>query len=472
MRERSFAQDRQQVFLLMLIVMVVGICQLLIFFTAYSGEPSKIFAPDSASYINTARAFLKTGRFAVSPDMPDLPQVIRTPGYPLLIASIFWGWGDENYLPLILTQILLSLGTIIITYQCVTLLFETRIALLAALLLTLDMPSLISAQQVLTETLFTFVLSLAVLAILAVVKRPQKLLVLACLHGICLTCATLIRPIAYYLIFPIVIMVCLLLKTYLVVSWKKTGLAILLLILPWLIGVGGWQLRNYAITGQPEFSYIQGANLLFARAAGVVAERDGITYEEARQLLGYEEYIGLHPEIVGWEMVTHIDQRWKEQGLSLISQYPVFFLKSQLRGIVKMLAGPGERTFINYIGGYQETSGPVGDIFRLPAGRYFQKWVIERPGFFGFALLSVSYLLLIYVGISASFWHIIKRRDADWAIHALLWLMIVYFIVTSAGPEAYSRFRIPIMPVLCFYAGHGLSRIFAKLTPHRACQPG
>ena len=54
-------------------------------------------------------------------------------------------------------------------------------------------------------------------------------------------------------------------------------------ISPWIILVGGWQLRNYLITGKAEFSYVQGANLLFYRGAGIVAQRDSISFKEAQE---------------------------------------------------------------------------------------------------------------------------------------------------------------------------------------------
>jgi hypothetical protein len=39
---------------------------------------------------------------------------------------------------------------------------------------------------------------------------------------------------------------------------------------------------------------------------------------------------------------------------------------------------------------------------------------------------------------------------------ALLVLTATYVIVVSSGPEAYSRFRAPIMPLLCVIAAGGL----------------
>jgi len=47
-------------------------------------------------------------------------------------------------------------------------------------------------------------------------------------------------------------------------------------------------------------------------------------------------------------------------------------------------------------------------------------------------------------------------RGPGWLGVLLLGLAIVYFVCMS-GPEAYARFRVPLMPVLAVLAGVGLS---------------
>jgi len=468
MREDAITDPRKNITLLVLIVIVAGICKISVFLMVYTDDPSRIFSPDSASYVNTARAFLKTGRFAISPDRPDSPQVVRTPGYPFFIASIFFVFGDEKYPPLIITQLLLSLGTIIVTYRIVALIWGANVAVVSALLLTLDLPSFISSQQVLTETLFTFVLSVAIFSVIYTLRKPQHVVFLAVSHGVFLSFAILIRPIAYYLIVPIIVTFVLILRTSLALQWRKIGIAVMMLIIPWIILVGGWKLRNYSITGKAEFSYIQGVNLLFYRGADIIAQRDGIPFNEARQHLGYENYREVYPETRNWSN-AQLSQHWKREGLRLICQYPGLFLKSQIWGAVKMMLGPGEHTFLAYVSDYREETGPGRDFFKLPLNVYMQKWIIDKTGFFIFFLLAENYLILLYSSIIFSLWQLIRaKKDSssgyrekknEMGIHLFIWILILYFIAISAGPEAYSRFRVPIMPLLSIYAGHGIYQI-------------
>ena len=452
--------SRRKTRILFFVILLGGVCKIALFFTVQSIASERIFSPDSPSYINTARVFLTTGHIAVSPDRPDAPQARRTPGYPLFIAGIFFFFG-ETWSALIVTQILLSLGTIIITYLIVSFVWDTRAAIISVCLLSLDIPSLVSSQKVMTETLFTFVLVVAILSVIAMFKTPRHAEFFLFSFGLALSVATLIRPISYYLLFPVIPCVIWILKTHFRFRRKKIIIAVLMLISPWMLLVGGWQLRNYIVTGKAEFSYIQGVNLLFYRGAGILAEREGIPFEEARDRLGYGRYAELHPETTGWSE-AQLDWRWKHEGLQLIIQHPLYCLKSQIRGALTMLLGPGESPFLTYATDYQETSGPIGDVFRLSFKSYVQKWIIEKTGFFLLFLLAESHLLLVYTSIACSVWHLFKIENSQWGLHIVLWLILLYFIVISAGPEAYSRFRVPIMPIFCVYAGHGLSLILKK----------
>ncbi len=443
------------------LVFLGGICKLTLFLYIQSVEPAKIFDQDSRGYMNIARAFVKTGNFAVSPDMSHVPDVIRTPGYPFFLSTFFFLFG-ENYSPIIITQILLSLGTILITYHIAAIIWKPRIAVISALLLALDLPSFTISQRILTETLFTFVLSIAIILVVYISSKPQHVVFLALSHGICIAVATLIRPVAYYLIIPIIPGFLIILKSYPGLRWKKAGLAAVVLCIPWLIFVGGWQLRNYQITGKAKFSYIQEVNLLFYRGAGIVAQRDNITFRDAQQHLGYHILSKLPFENLAGR-IAELSQQWRRKSLQLIVRHPRFLLKDMGRGLAKMMFMPGEDGLLWDIRDYKEKTGPIGDIFHLSLNAYIRKWVFGKTGHFMLFFLTGSYLALFHAGAIFSLWQLIKTRNMLWSVHLFIWFTIIYFIVVSVGPEAYYRFRIPIMPLLSVYAGHGLYQAITAL---------
>ena len=447
--------------LLAVMLIIGGICQLLIFFTVHHRAPDRIFSPDSPSYVNPARAILRTSRFAVSSEKPDIPEARRTPGYPAFIASIFFLFG-EDYVPLIIAQILLNLGTTLISYRTVSLIWDSETALIAALLLLFDPSLFISSQRVMAESLFTFVLSVAILVMVHALKKQQHQMFLFFLHSTCLAIATLIRPITYYFIIPLIGILVLILRSHQNLSWKRTRLAIIVLLIPQIILIGGWKIRNYRVTGKAEFSYIQGINLLFYSCSGVIAERDGISFEEARHGLGYSRYAELHPETQDWS-IAQLDTRWKREGRDIIRQYPLWFLKSHLRGIGKMMFSLGESSLIKYVGDEPIETGPIGELFQLSWKDYIQKWGGEKFHLFLLAFLMVTYLLFMYMSMTYSFWFLLKSKDACWGVHLFMTVLTLYFIAVSGGPAASSRFRVPLMPVFCMYAGHGLMCMIERL---------
>ena len=441
--------------LLAVMLIIGGACQILIFSLVYHKAPDKIFSPDSPSYINPARAILRTGHFAMSPERSDIPEARRTPGYPALIASIFFLFG-ENYIPLIIVQILLNLGTILISYLTASLIWNSDTAIIGVLLLLLDPLTLFSSQRVMAESLFTFILSLAIFVMVYTLKGQTNQQLLFFLSSTCLAIATLVRPITYYLIIPLHGILILLLKIHQNLPWKRTILAIIAVLIPQILLVGGWTVRNYRVTGKAEFSYIQGINLLFYSGSGVIAERDSISFEEARYGLGYSRYTELHPETQGLS-IAELDTHWKLEGWNIIRRYPLSFLKSHLRGVGRMLFSPGESSLLKYVSDEQIETGPIQELFQISWKAYIQKWGGEKFHFFLLAFMTGAYLLFVYLNMTCSFCCLLKSKDTYWSVHLFIAVLILYFITISGGPAASSRFRVPLMPAFCMYAGYGVT---------------
>lgn len=442
---------------LALLLCAVGAISVALFAAGRGVDPHTALLPDSASYLNTACAVLRHRRFSVSAEQLDVPQIERTPGYPLFLAAIF-GICGERYVFVILIQILLHLGIILITYRLAHALWDAPTAWLAALLLACDLASLISAQQILTDTLFTFVLLLAIAAGVRAWRSPRHSGCWLATHSALLALATLIRPIAYYLIAPELVVVLFLWNKGRRWRWQPLLVAGLLLTLPWLALIGVWHARNYTAAGMMQFSCSQAVNLLFYRGAFVVAQRDGISFAAAQQRLGYGDYAAVHPETADWSQAQRC-RHWQREGARLIRQHPRLFLRSQLWGLTKLLGDPGDHLLWQQISRHQEPTGPGGDLLRLSPREYVSKWVFEKPGRLLLFGLTEAYLLLVYVGVAIALWQIVTARNQPSArLHVWLWTLLLYFLLVSAGPEAYARFRAPIMPLLGVYAASGLWR--------------
>src|SRR4029079_4513034 len=98
---------------------------------------------------------------------------LRPPLYPWLVAGVYEVFGVENWQAVRAVQAVISLATVWIVYQLGLMVYSQHIATWAAAL-TCFYPSLIAYNSLLlTETLFTFLLCTACLAIVAAFKQNR-----------------------------------------------------------------------------------------------------------------------------------------------------------------------------------------------------------------------------------------------------------------------------------------------------------
>jgi dolichyl-phosphate-mannose-protein mannosyltransferase len=125
------------------------------------------------------------------------PELRRTPGYPLFVAAAVTLLGDDLR-GLVLAQHALGLLTAGLTFLLGRLAYGRVAGLLAGLGVALAGPLLIYEHYVLTEALFTPLLTLALLLTLLALRRPTAIRLVAA--GLALAAATLTRPVADVLV--------------------------------------------------------------------------------------------------------------------------------------------------------------------------------------------------------------------------------------------------------------------------------
>jgi hypothetical protein len=172
---------------------------------------------DSPRYIELADGLLKSGQFARdSGEQPDTihyppyqlrvrngeeqphvpgqlrPEVMRTPGYPAFLALV--GLLCLPAPAAILLQCGLAAGTVIMTYYlCLRLLASNRLAVLAAAMVMIHPADILSANQFLSETLFTFLWFAAIVCVVA--GKTRRHLWWYAIAGILVALGTLVRPV-------------------------------------------------------------------------------------------------------------------------------------------------------------------------------------------------------------------------------------------------------------------------------------
>jgi hypothetical protein len=405
---------------------------------------------DTASYLEPAKSLLSRGDFS----QQGMPELVRTPGYPLLLsAGIALGHVEVVTFAL---QTLLSLITVGVIYRLARSLTSSgQVATIAGLLLAIEPLSVTYSSWMASETLFTCLLVLMIAA-LASYGRSNSIAQLTVAAAV-LAAATLVRPISYFL--PPVIALALFGRGL----WRfdsrlRSAAAALLFLIVSFGPTAGWQVRNWAVAGYGGFSAITDWNLYFFQGASVLAYQKhqslDATYAEMGNRWGKlgDEFYALHPELrLAGQAETFRFMR--REGSRLVRQHPLTYAQIHLRGLAMLLLNPGAADLLalmNLIPENQAESHPI-DTGILAIFRRMHR---ESP-----TLLYTNLLLAAGLGIlysAAALGLVSSLGRWSWGLTVLV-LMVGYLVTISGGPTGIPRLRHPVMPLACLLSGIGIT---------------
>jgi hypothetical protein len=419
--------------------------------------------PDSPGYIRAAEELVRWGRFG----RPGEPELMRTPGYPLLLAPGAWlGCVD---LAVIGLQIGLGCLTTWLVYRLGQLTFERDDwALAGALAYACEPLSALYCSKLLSETLFTAAIAAATVFVLRFVRRGSNRDWMA--SAALFAAATYVRPIAYFL--PLVVAVSVLLTT-----WRRAPSKGRLLLqasgfLCLACGlVAAWQARNYVEAGYPKFSAISDINLYYYQAAGVLAAERGAPLSEVQKELGYgddEVYFRLHPAQRTWSQAGRF-AFLRSEAVRILRERPGLMLKVHAAGVYGTLTDVGSNAYLGFFRLDDDRDRPR----RLRADESslarLRRAFRERPLTLTVHALLYAILLSYWAGGCAG-----AICGRVWRNPAALLLIAIscYFLVLSGGPAGYHRFRLPIMPIVSLFAGCGAASGWAATRRFRSRRTG
>jgi hypothetical protein len=195
----------------------------------------------------------------------------------------------------------------------------------------------------------------------------------------------------------------------------------------------GWGLRNLHHTGVFTISSIGGINLLTYRAAGALAIEDDGDFDSdlADEMQGLQDSaddeIQTRLHIADAEELPDAvrGKYYSEIGWRVLRQHPRGAAMLTLRGLLV-------NVFDSRWEGLEIVSRFPTDVVRRSLDAY-------TAALFVFAVIG-----------AAALW----KRDRDLA--AMIVATVVYFLLISAGGEAESRFRVPVIPPYVMIAAIGL----------------
>jgi 4-amino-4-deoxy-L-arabinose transferase-like glycosyltransferase len=381
-------------------------------------HPARFFSFDAHQYVAAATNFHETYFKPASP-LFEL-GLRRTPGYPALIRGVYAIAGDRPWV-VILLQIAMGVATVGLVYLLGRRLFGPAVGLWAALALAVDPISIVLANYLQPEIPYTLLLvGGSLLWLRGLQDRSWGWGVAA---GIVLGIGALVRPVGLYLPAVLIPVGLILYRD----AWKKRLAFVFAVLLAFSIPVGGWIAHNARATGVPTLSTVESINLLYWRAAGALAEGEGISVTQAQAQLERAVAERVRPDMNEAER----SQVVSSLAVRTLLDHPVGAVKTWVQGAVLMLAGPGRDELLRLLG----ISSHAGGVSIALVGLEFLVYGLILAG----AVWGVRSLVL----------------GQRWSELILVLAFILYFVVVSSGLNAYSRLRVPAMPFIALLAGCG-----------------
>ncbi len=411
-------------------------------------------SPDSASYIEPARELLRHGRFQTAAG----PELVRTPAYPLfLVLGVATGRVE---LVTIALQVALGALSIYLVFRIASAVFDgARAPLLAAALYAAEPLSIVYTSKILSETVFTTLVLLFVACWVENFRRPSwRAITLA---AMALAAAVYVRPVAYFL--PIVATAMLAVRFALDRGrcWRQfLQIALFAGLSMGLVGL--WQLRNWTLAGYARFSAVEDVNLYYYQYATVLARQQGRPFEEVRADLGFgdpQRYLSRHPRERTWTQAERY-RAMRAEAWQSIRAKPAAHLAVYVGGLARSLADPGAAEYFRLFRRYPANGGLLTHALDRGFWNAVDRMRRLRPGLFWTnVMLGVALVCCFALAVLS----LARRNGQHGAALISVVLVALYFVMLSGGPVGLSRFRHPVMPLVCVLAGSGLESVLQRL---------
>ena len=419
---------------------------LAVYFT--KGDAAFLFG-DSQGYLVLAKNMLAGHGASMAAEAPYLPDSIRTPLFPLLIAaaSLF----SKSIVLVLFVQVLLSMGTAFFVWRIADVWIGTaRGKLIALALFAFEPLAVFFSLPLITEPLFTFLLTAGIYFFLRAMEDNHARN--AIIAGAAWALAALTRPIAQFL--PLIGVFFLFFSAKRRIGARNAAL----FFCTFLLVISPWVYRNIRAFNTAGLSSGGFQNVYSDYASYVLAVRDGVSPGDKKREM--EQNYATRHNIPVSEIQQDLSQSSTlfREALTILVQNPIATIRTQAIITIAFF------THDSYIYFFQRWGLlPHYDPLFSPS------FVIAREGIISGTqkILSVAGWSLIIPIIGRFFWIMLTIFAALGLIRAFrtpgqkrtialfFLLMIGYFLLTSSttGWGVNGRFRYPILPVLFVCVG-------------------
>jgi hypothetical protein len=353
-----------------------------------------------------------------------------------------------NVLLAVTVQIVLSAGSVALVGRIADRIFAGRNAgAVAAWLFAFEPISIVFSVRLMPETLYVFLLLLAMEKLLAFQGTGRLAAVASA--AILLVAATYVRPVSYYLFPALALGLAFAGPKFGGLRWKAPVL-LMAIAIPCL---AAWQMRNWIETGYGGFSSIVETNLYFFQSAEVTAQSRHISLVAVQKELGYSSeasYVAAHPEQRNWGEAERL-RYMRSYATDIISRHPWIYLESHFEGVGVVAFTPCAAEWLQLLGVYPKEASMPRRILNEGLFGSAEYVALAHPAMAVWMVLLELYLLVLY---GLAIWGLF----ADGGSKAMLMTLAgvaLYFLLISGGAQAVGRYRLPVMGLLCVLAAGG-----------------
>jgi len=401
-------------------------------------SPRRLEAPDSREYIELSDGLARDAAFGRAGEA----EIFRTPGYPLFLvpSSLF---GRSWWRAAIVVQVLIDVALVYLTFLLAAMLCDRRAGLWAAAFQAVATVSVVSSVRILSDGLFAFMLTLAVLLLVRHLRAEATWTLAGAAAAAGLACY--VRPVG--LVFCVAAVLVLVFRGLFARKGLRAAGAFAGIV---IVAVCPWIVRNYLAADYLGFAGVSGEAAFKFQAPAVLAETRGVSVDRARRIMAerLEEALAGRVPSPGELARTKL-----ALGLAVVREHPGAYLRQHARGDLAV-ALPAATDLLEILGvttgqkgtlevwSHRGTAAAVEHYFR---GRTWAMLLCAPAA----ALLLIKYVLVL----------LCAGRHVRFRMAAWKWLVLgtILVMVLAPGPAGHPRFRVPVAPLLSLCAGAGLA---------------
>ncbi len=420
-------------------------------------EQQVVLQSDALGYHQLATTMLRHGRFAT--EGAGEAEALRTPGYPVFVATVYALVGVRPWAVLLVQAVVdtIACGVLFLALShCVA----GRPASVAAALYALNPLCILYSSTLMSDVLFVGLCIGAFFWWMRAMTAPspgRRAAIGYGLSSLTMGLATLVRPVALYVLVPML--------AFVLIAHRRDGRHAVayagVYLLGFTLALSPWLWRNHQEFGRWALSTSGDYNLLRLYVAPMEAARRQQDVNTVRAALMQEAEARLEADGLPAETLTPFDRfaYCRRVAVDYIRARPGSFARSTALGLVHTLTSLNTST-------YAETLGRRGTVVELkgqPVGVGLVGAFLQRksPTELVVAALVAPYMLLCYatavVGAVVAW-----RRHPQLRLLAACALLAAYFILVT-GAAGLARFKMPAIPFYLAFSGIGLTVVLERL---------